>query len=106
MTSGNSQPFPEMDDLLAALDGQTPAVREMFQYAFALMLIDDEKAVEVRRGQVDGREWLRVRTVNGEEFDVVRPEMSEALEARLLKQVRAIVAEDLGEPPNKPVRDW
>lgn len=52
---------PEFDSLLIELAGQTPAVHELFQYGLTLMMIDDEKAVELGRCQVDGREWLQVR---------------------------------------------
>lgn len=61
------------------------------------MLIDDEKAVELGRREVDGREWLHVRTVSGDEFEVVVPRISEELEREVLAQIRQIVAEDQGE---------
>ncbi|MGB8647291.1 MAG: hypothetical protein WCF84_18785 [Anaerolineae bacterium] len=85
---------PEFDALLVELAGQPPAVHEIFQYALTLMLIDDEKAVEVGRRQADSREWLHMRTISGDEFEVVVPRISEELEKVVLAQIRQIVAED------------
>ena len=72
--SGNVPP-----DLRAALDSlksAAPANRETFCYLYVLALIDDHKAVEVGRRTVDGKELISVRTVAGEEFEIVHPPLT------------------------------
>jgi hypothetical protein len=61
-------------------------------------MIDDEKARVIGTRLVDSREYLTVRTVAGDVFEIMRPPISEELEAELMKQVRAIVEEDTDGP--------
>ena len=66
-------------DLQAALDqleSAAPANRETFSYLYVLALIEDHKAVEVGRRTVDGKELISVRTVAGEEFEIIHPPLS------------------------------
>jgi hypothetical protein len=87
----------ESAPLLAALVEQPAHVREMWRYALVLMMIDDEKATAVETRGEDGRTWLTVRTLAGDEFQVVRPQISEDIERKLLEQVRRIVEEAGGD---------
>ena len=75
------------------LSKQRPEVRELFRYALVLAIIDDEKA-HVIGTRVEEREWLTVETVAGEVFEIARPPISGEVEAQLMRQVRAIVAEE------------
>jgi hypothetical protein len=93
---------PEFDPLLAELANESPNVREMFHYAVTLLMLDDEKARVIGERVEQGRSVLRVRTVAGDEYEVVRPEMSEELEQLLLMQVRSIVDEHREENSDGP----
>ena len=88
---------PEFQPLLAELAAAPEDVRAMWRYAIVLMMIDDEKA-RVVRTQGDGEHFfLFVQTLNGEQFEIERPPMSEEMERLLLEQIRAIVEEETGE---------
>ena len=52
--------------------GQPPAVRELFQYAVMMLMIENYKA-EIKWRTVNQREWVTVRTVAGELFNIVKP---------------------------------
>lgn len=85
---------PEIQHVADLLGEQPPEVRDLFRYALVLAMIDDEKAWVTGTRLVDGREYLTVRTVAGDVFEIVRPTTSEELEAVLMSQVRAIVADE------------
>lgn len=54
----------------------------MFRYALALM-IDNKRAQVVANRGADGKVWLMVRTVAGDEFEVLQPATSKELERAL-----------------------
>jgi hypothetical protein len=85
---------PKFERLAALLSEQSPEVRDLFRYALVLAMIDDEKAREIGTRVEEGREWLKVETVAGDVFEIVRPPISEEGEAELMRQVRSIVADD------------
>lgn len=58
------------------------------------MMIDDEKARIIGTRVEDGQEVIEVRTMAGDEFEIVRPTMSDEIERILLEQIREIVAEE------------
>ena len=60
-------------------------------------MIDDEKARVIGTRVEEGREWLTVETIAGEMFEIMRPPISEEVEAELMAQLRAIVAEEEGD---------
>jgi hypothetical protein len=85
---------PELERLADLLSEQPPEVRDLFRYALALAMIDDEKAW-VTSSRVEGdREYLTIQTIAGEVFEILRPEISEEVEAQLMEQVRAIIADE------------
>jgi hypothetical protein len=88
---------PEFESLLNLLKGQPQTVRELFHYAVVLMMLDDEKARMVRTYQQDGKTFWQVSSISGDEFVIVKPELSEATEQMLVDEVRKIVVEDLNE---------
>lgn len=90
---------PEMQSVLDALSAERPEVRAMFRYALVLMMIDDEKARGIGARVEHGQEVIAVRTIAGDEFEIVRPAMSEETESMLLEQIREIVADEQGEQP-------
>lgn len=85
---------PEFQHIADLLGEQLPHVRDLFRYALVLAMIDDEKAWIIGKRMDGDRELLTVRTVAGDQFEIMRPKISEELEAELMAQLRAIIAED------------
>lgn len=82
---------PEFDDLLAAADRQPESARQLWRYAIALMLVDDEKAHFVGSHRDGDTLHLVVQPVAGEIFSIVRPPMTEEVEHALLSMIRHIL---------------
>lgn len=57
-------------------------------------MIDDEKARVLGTRTEDGKEYIAVRTVAGDEFEVERPAMSTETETLLIEQIREIPADE------------
>jgi hypothetical protein len=84
---------PEFERLADLLSEQPAEVRDLFRYALVLAMIDDEKA-HITGTRIDGdREYLSVQTIAGDVFGILRPPISEEVEAQLMAQVRAIIAD-------------
>lgn len=64
---------------------------EYWCYAIVLLMIDEEQVRMTGTREAAGREWAVLQIYGGEEFEVVRPQMSEEDESRLLAGVREIV---------------
>ena len=88
---------PELQRVADLLSEQPPAVRDLFRFALVLAMVDDEKARVIGTRVENGQEWLTIKTTAGEVFEILRPPISEEVEAELMRQVRAIVHEDSGE---------
>jgi hypothetical protein len=84
---------PKIDQLADPFSKKRPEVRELFRYALVLVMIDDEKA-RIIGTRVEEREWFTVETVAGDVFEAAHPPISEEVEAQLMRQVRAIIADD------------
>lgn len=87
---------PEFQSVLEAVGSQRPEVRAMFRYALVLMMIDDENARVIGTRIEDGHEFVQVRTIAGDEFEIERPAMSDETERFLLEQIREIVEDEQG----------
>lgn len=87
----------EFEPLLKLLQAQPQSVRELFQFAIVLMMIDDEKARLIGTSAEDGKTHWQIRTILGDEFRIVKPDVSEETEQMLLQQVRQILADDTNE---------
>jgi hypothetical protein len=85
---------PEIEQVADLVNEQPPEVREMFRYALVLAMIDDEKARIAGTPIESDREYLTVQTIAGDVFEIVRPPISEELEAVLMSEVRSIVADE------------
>lgn len=72
-----------------ALKGQERI--ELWCYALVLLMLDEEQVRLVNTHVEAGREWATLRIIGGEEFDVVKPPLSEEQEQQLLDGVRHIV---------------
>lgn len=84
----------EFDALLDELASQPESVRELWRYAMALVLIDDEKARVIGSMQDGDEKFLRLRLLDGREFWVKQPQLSEDVERMMLQTLRRIADED------------
>lgn len=87
-----------MESVLLAINGERPEVRAMFRYALVLLMIDDERARVIGTRLDDSAEIIGVRTITGDVFEVVRPNISQETERMLLEQVREIASKNLTTP--------
>ena len=88
---------PDLAMLARIVDGQPPNVRELFHYALATLLIEDGKAEIIEQRTIDARERITIRTVAGELFSIVRPNVIDAQLVDLREMARQVLSED-GEP--------
>ncbi len=84
---------PDLNILSDMIDAQSPEVRELFQYALGLVLVENGKAEVAEQRTIDARRWIIFRTANGELFSVVKPEGNE----KRLSTLRAVAQECLEE---------
>lgn len=85
--------LPELELLARSIDGQGDDIRELFQYALVLLLIEDHRAEIVEGYSADGHAQLVVRTNTGELFSVVKPDVSAGEIGRIQEKVRESLAE-------------
>ena len=76
------------------LDGQSPTARELFQYAIAVLLIEQDQAKVVERHVIDERVHLTLRTITGDTFTVVIPNVDKELLAEMVDQARDLLREE------------
>lgn len=74
------------------IDRQPANVRELFQYALIMLMVEDGKAEIIEMEEVDGRTEFTIRTSTPEIFQVMKPEANEELLARM----RELAREELG----------
>ena len=71
---------PELEALAPFLDAEAPNVRELFQYALAMLMVEAGKADIVQRVKTDdGRTHVQIVTAAGDAFSVVVPAVGEEL---------------------------
>lgn len=85
---------PEFDALMDELASQPEPVRELWRYAMALVLIDNENARVVGSMQNGDGKFLCLRLLDGREFWVKQPALSEDVEQMMLHTLRQIADED------------
>jgi len=95
MTMPSNELPPELDALASYLDAQVPDVRELFQYALAMLMIEAKKAKIVETHTTDdGRQRMLVWTLADDSFSIVKPLVSDGLLEQMIEIVRGVVAED------------
>ncbi len=82
---------PDLALLARVMDMQRPDLRESFQYALVMLLVEDRKAEIIERRMIDLREWLTIRTLNGELFDIVEPNVSKTQLDKLQTMARQVL---------------
>jgi hypothetical protein len=85
---------PELEMLSRIVDGQAPAVRELFQYALVMLLTESGKASLVERHVIDLREHLTFRTIAGETFTLIKPAVDQALLDHMMELAREVLKEE------------
>jgi hypothetical protein len=87
---------PEFKVLSRLVDAQEPNVRELYQYALALLMVEDGKAEITEQRTVSMREHLTLRTVAGDTFTIVKPDIRAELLAQMQEMVREVLDEERG----------
>ena len=90
---GSSLP-PEFEILSRIADAEEANVRELFQYALTMELIDSGKAKLVEKREVGMRQQLTLRTSAGDTFVVLKPDIRDELLAQMREMVREALEED------------
>jgi len=85
---------PELEMFARIFDGQSPQVRELFQYALVMLSVEDGNAQVIERHVVDLREHLTYRTSAGDVFTIVKPDVNDELLAKTMEMAREISRED------------
>lgn len=92
---GESLNLPkELQDLAEMIDRQPASVRELFQYALVMLMVEDGKAEIIETKEVEGRTELTIRTRAIEIFQIMKPEASEELLARMNELAREELMRD------------
>lgn len=92
--STNSLP-PELAAFAHFLDAQPPNVRDIFQYALAMLMVEKKLATIVDENTTDdARKWFTFRTSAGDAFTIVRPLVSKELLLTIMEQARIIADEE------------
>jgi hypothetical protein len=84
---------PEFEILARIADAEEPNVRELFQYALTMELVEDGKAKIVQQRTVGMREHLELRTAAGDAFTIVKPDISNVLLEQMREMVREVMEE-------------
>jgi hypothetical protein len=74
-----------------ALDAQDRM--ELWVYALVLLMIDEEQVRLMGTHEASGQQWVTVQIYSGDEFEIVKPALSQENEHQLLEGVRRIVKE-------------
>lgn len=85
---------PEFEAFAEMLTQESPEVHAVMRNGLVLLMIDHVKARDVETRIIDGKQIMRVRNVNGEEFEIERPAISPDAESMLLDELRKIIATD------------
>jgi frataxin-like iron-binding protein CyaY len=65
---------------------------ELWWYALVLLMLDNAQVVIIGQHEAAGRTWMTLRLNGDNEFDIVRPPLTDEMEALLREGVREIVA--------------
>ncbi len=85
----------EMRQVSKLVDQQPQEVRELFHYALAMLLVENRKADVTHVENRDGREYLTLTTIAGEQFTIEKPNAGE----ELLETLRALARDELQQGP-------
>jgi hypothetical protein len=96
-------PFPSKYEMFGRIvDGLTPQMRELIQYAIAILAVEDGTAELIDRQVVDGREHHTFRTTEGETFTLVKPDVDSKELERMRAMAQEVLRGDSTDNPNEP----
>ncbi|MBI5849355.1 MAG: hypothetical protein HZB31_15660 [Nitrospirae bacterium] len=96
---------PALKMFACMLDAQSPRVREIYQYAFTLLLLEDDKAQVIERRVIDLREHLTFKTATGDIFTIVKPDVDKETLAHLIDLARDVLREERTKEDGKTEQD-
>jgi hypothetical protein len=95
--------FPSQYEMFGRiLDGESPQMRELIQYAIAILAVEDGTAELIDRHVIDTREHLTFKTTAGEPFTLVKPDVSNEELESVREMARGILQEGSADDPSKP----
>jgi hypothetical protein len=86
-----SEISPDLALFPRTIDVQLPAARELFHYALTLLMLEDNKAECIARHVIDQREHLTFKTIAGEQYTLIKPDLSVEQLDHLRSMVRAVL---------------
>lgn len=87
---------PEFEMLSRIADAQEPNALELFQYALAMLMVEEGKAEIVERRMVNMREQVTLKTTTGQTFSLLTPDVIEELLAQMIEMAREVLDEEKG----------
>jgi hypothetical protein len=95
--------FPSQYEMFGRiLDGQSPQMRELIQYAIAILAVEDGSAKLIERHVIDTREHLTFKTTAGETFTLVKPDVSDEELEGVREMAREVLREGSADDPGQP----
>lgn len=82
----------EFDALLKRFTKDPHERVEYWWYGLVLLMLERNQVVMTGQHQAAGRAWVTLRAEGESEFEIVRPPLTDEMEARLRQGVREIVA--------------
>jgi hypothetical protein len=96
-------PFPSKYEMFGRiLDGQSPQMRELIQYAITILAVEDGTAELIGRHVIDAREHHTFRTTAGETFTLVKPDVSSEELERVREMAREVLRAGSADDPGNP----
>ncbi len=96
-------PFPSKYEMFGRiLDGQSPQMRELVQYAITILAVEDGTAELIERHVIDAREHHTFRTTVGETFTLAKPDVSSEELERVREMAREVLRAGSPDDPGKP----
>lgn len=84
----------ELEAIVSVADALPQNVRELIHYALVMLMVEDGKAQIIRSERVDNVEYLTFKTIAGDVFDLIKPQVSEEKLATLRDLAREIMRAD------------
>src|SRR5438105_11821289 len=85
---------PDLEAVGKLIELQSPDVRELFQYALAMVMVEQGKARILERHATEAGELYTLSTAGGETISIPKPQVRDEYIERLMQAVREIIAED------------
>src|SRR5437588_12641744 len=94
MASSAGKLPPDLEAVGKLIELQPPDVRELFQYALAMVMVEQGKGRILERHATDDGEVYTLSTADGQMISMPKPKVKDEYIKRLMEAVREIIAED------------